>query len=248
MSPHLLVSMQPVTIKIVNGPRRGTTLENLVPPITIGREEGNDIQLNDDRMSRCHAKIQRDNERHVLIDLDSTNGTKVNGKPCQLHVLRYGDVITIGRSTLWFGTGRQIAERLRNLATRQQRLSPPSSSSSSSARGDGSCGSSAISASLGSVEPISSMQALSVDQLDPLGSAVALADLPALPNGLTPGQKAELAEAVDFFHCQLQRLIDSAEIDEQNDEVRLKSSPWQRLIVCQHRVAKLTGAVDRLGS
>ena len=196
--------MQPVTIKIVNGPRRGITLENLSPPITIGREEGNDIQLNDDRMSRCHARIQRDNERHVLIDLDSTNGTKVNGRSCHVHVLRYGDVITVGRSTLWFGTGRQIAERLCNLEPQQE------GASSSPAW---------------------------------LGSEAAIADLPPLPDGLTPGQRAELAEAVDFFHCHIQQLIDTAEIDERNHDVRLNPSAWRRLIAWQQRVAKLTGTV-----
>ena len=39
------------------------SIEDLAPPFTVGREEGNDIQLNDERVSRCHFKVQRDNDR-----------------------------------------------------------------------------------------------------------------------------------------------------------------------------------------
>ena len=52
---------------------------NLATPITIGREEGNLVQLNDERISRFHVKIQEDDGRLVVTDLDSTNGTRVNG-------------------------------------------------------------------------------------------------------------------------------------------------------------------------
>ena len=79
--------MAGVTLKILHGADRGKVYENLGPPLTVGREEGNDIQLNDERVSRCHFKIQRDNDRLVLTDLDSTNGTKVNGIECQLKIL-----------------------------------------------------------------------------------------------------------------------------------------------------------------
>src|SRR6056297_2564760 len=101
------------TIKILHGADRGRVYEDLQLPLTVGREEGNDIQLNDERISRCHLKIQRDNDRLVLTDLDSTNGTKVNGVECQLKILRHGDLIAVGRSLLLIGSEEQIAERLR---------------------------------------------------------------------------------------------------------------------------------------
>ena len=78
-------------------------------PLTIGREEGNPIQLNDERISRFHLKIQEDQDKIVLTDLQSTNGTKVNGENVQLWVLRPGDVIALGRTMLVFGSREEIA-------------------------------------------------------------------------------------------------------------------------------------------
>ena len=103
--------MTGVTLKILHGADRGKVYENLEPPLTVGREEGNDIQLNDERVSRCHFKVQRDNDRLVLTDLDSTNGTKVNGVECQLKILRHGDLISVGRSLMLVGSESQIAAR-----------------------------------------------------------------------------------------------------------------------------------------
>ncbi len=86
-----------LTIRILDGADRGRVYENLPTPVTIGREEGNTIQLNDDRVSRFHVKIQEDHDKLVLTDLESTNGTKVNGEDIQLRILRYGDMISVGR-------------------------------------------------------------------------------------------------------------------------------------------------------
>ena len=44
--------MTGVTLKIIHGADRGKVYEDLEPPLTVGREEGNEIQLNDDRVSR----------------------------------------------------------------------------------------------------------------------------------------------------------------------------------------------------
>ena len=117
--------LQPVdtslTLRVLDGADRGYVYQNLDLPITVGREEGNDIELNDERISRFHAKIQLDHDRIVLTDLGSTNGTKVNGEDIQLRILRYGDLISVGRSVLLFGSREQIAQRLQDL-----RLSSPS--------------------------------------------------------------------------------------------------------------------------
>ena len=84
-------------------------------PLTIGREEGNSVQLNDERVSRFHVKIQDDQEKIVLTDLQSTNGTKVNGESVHLWVLRPGDVVTLGRTVLVYGSRDEIATRLAEL-------------------------------------------------------------------------------------------------------------------------------------
>ena len=83
--------------------------------MTIGRDEGNIVQLNDERISRYHIKIQEDANKLVLTDLESTNGTRVNGEDVQLRILQFGDVIAIGRSVVLFGTKDQIVGRLDEL-------------------------------------------------------------------------------------------------------------------------------------
>lgn len=50
------------------------------PVISIGRWEDNDIVIDDRWISRYHARIRRENDQYVLEDLDSKNGTIVNGK------------------------------------------------------------------------------------------------------------------------------------------------------------------------
>ena len=95
--------MQSITLRVLQGADRGRVFNELRTPITIGREEGNVVQLNDERISRYHVKIQEDDGRLVVTDLDSTNGTKVNGHACNLKILRNGDTISIGRTILLVG-------------------------------------------------------------------------------------------------------------------------------------------------
>lgn len=92
--------MSGVTIRVLEGFEMGTVFENLAPPVTIGRERENVISLNDEQVSRFHAKIQQSDGNLIFTDLDSTNGTRVNGRPAKLRVLLPGDQIHIGRSLL----------------------------------------------------------------------------------------------------------------------------------------------------
>jgi pSer/pThr/pTyr-binding forkhead associated (FHA) protein len=68
--------------------------------MTIGRKEDNDIRIENLAVSGHHAKLLTIFEDSFLEDLDSTNGTFVNGKPIDKHPLRNGDVITIGKHEL----------------------------------------------------------------------------------------------------------------------------------------------------
>ncbi len=107
--------MSLITLRVIDGADRGRVFADVPTPLTIGREEGNPIQLNDERVSRFHLKIQEDEEKIVLTDLQSTNGTKVNGEAVQLWMLRPGDVIALGRTVLVFGSPGEIAARLKAL-------------------------------------------------------------------------------------------------------------------------------------
>jgi pSer/pThr/pTyr-binding forkhead associated (FHA) protein len=68
--------------------------------VTIGRHADNDIPLNDKAVSGHHAVVITILQDSFLEDLDSTNGTQVNGKQVAKHPLSHGDVISIGRNTL----------------------------------------------------------------------------------------------------------------------------------------------------
>jgi hypothetical protein len=78
----------------------------LTSRITVGRDADNAIELDDALASRHHAVIQKVKEDFFIEDLNSTNGTFVNGQPVppgkyvRLHKL---DVIVIGRTELSLG-------------------------------------------------------------------------------------------------------------------------------------------------
>lgn len=102
--------MAEVTIQVVQGLEAGTVLRRLPTPITIGREEENLVQLNDERISRFHAKIQSQGEHLILTDLESTNGTRVNGHYTRMRTVEIGDQIAVGRCLLVVGSPEEIAE------------------------------------------------------------------------------------------------------------------------------------------
>lgn len=64
--------------------------------ITIGRKHENDIQLNDLTVSGRHALISTTNGNTTVEDLDSTNGTLLNGSHINKATLQHGNVIQIG--------------------------------------------------------------------------------------------------------------------------------------------------------
>src|SRR5258708_4161682 len=97
-------TMSTVSFQVIDGVDKGRLYENIATPLTVGRKEGNAIRLNDERVSRVHAKIHEERGHFVLTDLNSMNGTYVNDQPVRTHVLRAGDQVAIGRTKLVFGT------------------------------------------------------------------------------------------------------------------------------------------------
>jgi predicted component of type VI protein secretion system len=68
--------------------------------LTIGRGRDNDLVLGDPRVSRRHARIQARQGRLVLSDLESRNGTRVNGAPVEEVAIGIGDEILLGDTRL----------------------------------------------------------------------------------------------------------------------------------------------------
>ncbi len=68
--------------------------------VTLGRDTANTVVVASDQASRRHARIFVSGGAHVLVDLDSTNGTFLNSKQVKEQTLRHGDVIRVATTVL----------------------------------------------------------------------------------------------------------------------------------------------------
>ncbi|MCA9120113.1 MAG: FHA domain-containing protein [Planctomycetales bacterium] len=216
-----------ITLRVLDGADRGRVFGDISPPVTVGREEGNSIQLNDERVSRFHLKIQEDHEKLVLTDLESTNGTKVNGEDIQLRILRFGDMITLGRSVLLFGSRDEIAGRLadmrRGSAAARGTIDPSSQSKRSA----------------GSLD-----YDLQWEQDDDLQATLHSMEPPELPERMSPGQAAQMAELIEYIHIRIRHLMNSVETEGKGEQVKLDLGQWQSLLDLQSRLAEYLRAVS----
>ena len=227
---------------MIHGPRyasrsgcadKGRVFGCVETPVTIGREEGNSIQLNDERVSRYHVKIQEDHEQLVLTDLQSTNGTRVNGEDIQLRNLRFGDLIQVGRTILVFGSRDQIKLRLTEICQDQE-----------------------SSGVLRSCEEARDRISKSPDDVpwkdcDDLQEMLFHMEPPELPERLSPGQAAQMGEIFDYLLICIRHLLTTATQDQGEDSVQLDARGWQNLIDLQSRLAEYLRSIgdpqDRSG-
>ena len=95
---------------IKNGGFEGMTFELTAEETLIGRNPTTDITLLDEGISREHAIIHYDraSDSYLLEDLQSTNGTQVNGKRVRSVTLTDGDELRVGRTL--FGFTRKSSE------------------------------------------------------------------------------------------------------------------------------------------
>ena len=90
--------------KLVRTDGTGNTSEFIFdqPVVTLGSMEDNDIVLDDEQVSRYHARIYQDGDDFMVEDLKSTNGTWVNRVRVRDAWLRSGAMIRVGNSSLRF--------------------------------------------------------------------------------------------------------------------------------------------------
>jgi hypothetical protein len=210
-----------VTLRVLDGADRGRVFERISTPVTIGREEGNSVQLNDERISRFHIKIQEDQGKLVLTDLESTNGTRVNGEDARLRILRFGDVVALGRSVLLYGTREQIAGRLDELKGNGLEMTGELDPAKLHPHGDSSLD---FEVRWGASEN--------------LHSTLHIPSPPELPVGMSPGQAAQLSEMLEYLHLQSRTLVQSITFPEGKKEVTIDIHQWQELLDQQAQLAE----------
>lgn len=90
------------TLHVLQGPDKGRTYDTLGEPAVIGRSS-DQVHLSDHSASRKHCEVRPDNGSWLLVDLNSSNGTYLNGQrilsPSRL---KHGDQIRVGNTLLVF--------------------------------------------------------------------------------------------------------------------------------------------------
>lgn len=94
---------------IPHGPMVGRTFPLRFADVAVGRALDNDIVLESNDVSRHHVRIEPAGTLLRLIDLGSTNGTRVNGRRISEHLLRDGDLVELGSTPLLFRVGEPAA-------------------------------------------------------------------------------------------------------------------------------------------
>ncbi|MEX0713909.1 MAG: ATP-binding protein [Pirellulales bacterium] len=87
---------------VFRGNNQGMRFELEAGALSLGRDVANDIQLHDTEVSRRHAELARNGKTYGLKDLDSSNGTFVNGKRVDQHELANGDEVQVGGTLMLY--------------------------------------------------------------------------------------------------------------------------------------------------
>ena len=206
-----------ITLRILDGPNRGQNYFAIPLPVGIGREFQNSIALNDERVSRYHCKIQEANGKRFLVDIESTNGTKLNGQNIEVAEIHFGDVITVGQTLLIVGSRSEILERIISLE-----------------KVDFSSGAFRHLVAGNSVEllPKSIVEEMEEYPGDITGLLEKLHALlpPPLPKGLSADQTVQMADFLQFLVLRMRTLVDSARTNDMTGRVSWSQAEWQSML------------------
>jgi pSer/pThr/pTyr-binding forkhead associated (FHA) protein len=240
---------QSVTFQVLDGVDKGRVFRDLSVPFTIGREEGNNLRLNDERVSRFHAKVQQDNNDLILTDLESTNGTRVNGHVVQIRRLRFGDQIALGRSVLLFGSDEEIEERRASLHTSAKPQMGSTLAGSIDVEGPPTVQANTLSSRCEADcdFDLNIKQDVTVTDGEMF---VGQTPLPPLPQKMSPSQAARMAEILDFLHHHLSQAAQPVKANDEATQITLSFADWQGILAVQKLLAKYLRAItepDALG-
>ena len=97
-----------IKLYVIDGTAEGQSFDIGSDTVTVGRSPENDIQMRDMAVSRKHLKIQKKGAHLFITDLNSRNGTYVNGKRIATGIevaIDEGEAITVGMSVVCIGKG-----------------------------------------------------------------------------------------------------------------------------------------------
>jgi predicted component of type VI protein secretion system len=225
--------MKTITFQVIEGVDKGRVYRDLCVPVSIGREEGNGMRLNDERISRFHAKVQCDGDDVIITDLESTNGTRINGDPVQIRRLLPGDRVGVGRSVLVFGNTDEIKARVARLRTSNTRPALVAESIT-------------VPESAALTDPAAVL-------LDPHDAPLAdkfwanVQHPPAAPKKLSAAQAARLTEILDFMHRGLASAADAIRVGTPGDTVTMQLADWLKIQAVQTLLAHYSRGIGEPG-
>jgi transcriptional regulator of acetoin/glycerol metabolism len=94
------LSLQRLSLEVLEGPDAGLKHPVEDDKLVIGSHEGADLVLKDDAVSRFHCELRSSGDRVLLVDLDSSNGTRLDGVSVLQAHLRDGSLVELGRTKL----------------------------------------------------------------------------------------------------------------------------------------------------
>ena len=99
------------SLSVIQGADQGKRFEFMSSPLALGRDSSNAIRLQDTEISRRHAELRLDRDGYRVVDLQSANGTFVNGKAVDQSPLHSGDRLQLGQTVMLFHEGSVAARR-----------------------------------------------------------------------------------------------------------------------------------------
>ena len=97
-------------LRVIGGPDIGKMVELRETAVTIGRGGDCHLRISDELVSIIHALVEPFETAWRVRDLESMSGTLVNGEPALEHRLMFGDIITVGATTILFGSGTETVK------------------------------------------------------------------------------------------------------------------------------------------
>jgi len=110
------------TLFVIRGADQGIRIELIEPLLRLGREPSSTIHLHDTEVSRHHAELRQVETDYLISDLNSSNGTFVNGQRIRQHQLQSGDQVQLGGTLmLYTGPAEETPEDLARIVS----IGPP---------------------------------------------------------------------------------------------------------------------------